>query len=174
MSLFRMILSLPFLSILSNSSESDVLNVASWGGKGVHDCCMLPMFGSSCQDYIAFQPVLIHGSPPDFLIWGLSLFVSLSLSSGLPMSAFLRASTVPNTHLTWSPQPPSQTQCRPNLCPTPSTSVWLNHRYLVQRTSIMLCWSAQRRYCLRTSNKGSCDYGHVQNKVFFFFFSFFS
>lgn len=76
--------------------------------------------------------------------------------SGWRMSASPRASTAPNTHPTWSLQPPSLTQCRQSQCLMPNTSAWSSLRSLVLKTSTMLCWNARRRSQERDSLRESC------------------
>lgn len=76
--------------------------------------------------------------------------------SGWRTSAFLRALTAPNTHRTWSQQPPSQTQCRRSPCLTPSTLAWSSLRSPAPKISTMLCSSVPRRSQERDNLKESC------------------
>lgn len=118
--------------------------------------------------YLAFRvPSIIHHNIQHSLYIdkaGSLVICSLLLfsfpHSGLPMSAYPRALTVPSTLLTWSQQPPSLTPYRQSPCPTHSTSAWSSRRSPAPKTFITLYWSAPRKSQENASRKESCRNGH--------------
>lgn len=90
-----------------------------------------------------------------------SAHLSFVFFSAWLTSVSLRASTVPNTLQTWCLQRPNLTQCKQSLCLTLSILAWSNLRYLVLKTSIMLCWNAPRKSRERVSSKASYNRAHV-------------